>query len=229
MYESWRSVLGVNRATQLFLVLGVAAAFADWWAVHRRNKGVEYAAKPAVMVFLIAAALSLDPIDPARRNWFVMALILSLAGDVFLMLPDRFVPGLASFLLAHVAYIIGFQFRPEDFAGRYQDLGPAGMAAISVLFLAAVLLVGRRILRGARGSNPRLAVPVAAYMTAIAAMVLVAVADFIPLAVAGATLFLASDALIGIHRFVRPATWMPIAIIATYHLGQFGLISSLIR
>ncbi|MGI8775757.1 MAG: lysoplasmalogenase [Actinomycetota bacterium] len=219
----------MNGATQILLVLGAAAALVDWWAVHRRDKSVEYVAKPAVMVFLIAAAVALDPIDPARRDWFVMALILSLAGDVFLMLPDRFIPGLASFLLAHGAYIIGFQFRPEHLAGSYPELGAVGVGVIAAFFLAVVLLVGRRILAGARESNPKLAIPVAGYMAAIATMVLVAMADFIPLAVAGAALFFLSDTLIGFNRFVRPAPWMPVAIIATYHLAQFGLVASLIR
>ena len=42
------------------------------------------------------------------RAWFVAALVLSLAGDVFLMLPkDLFVFGLGAFLLGHLAYIVG--------------------------------------------------------------------------------------------------------------------------
>ena len=51
-----------------------------------------------------------QPEDDARRRWFVLALALSLAGDVFLMLrrDDMFVLGLGSFLLGHVAYIAGF-------------------------------------------------------------------------------------------------------------------------
>ena len=49
------------------------------------------------------------------------------------------------------------------------------------------------------------------------------------LAAAGALSFYASDALIGFNRFVGSAPWMPLAIIATYHLGQMGLVTSLAR
>ena len=49
------------------------------------------------------------------RAWFVAALVLSLAGDVFLMLPkDLFVFGLGSFLLGHIAYIVGMHVDGVD-------------------------------------------------------------------------------------------------------------------
>ena len=38
-------------------------------------------------------------------------------------------------------------------------------------------------------------------------------------AIAGAALFFVSDALIGETRFVRPASWGPVAVIITYHLA----------
>ena len=60
---------------------------------------------------LIATALALTPAHDAgaRRAWFVAALVCSLAGDVLLMLPtDRFVAGLAAFLVGHLCYVAGF-------------------------------------------------------------------------------------------------------------------------
>ena len=94
------------------LLLAVAALFAvlDWVAVGTGNRAMEYVFKPATMVPLIIAAATLDGPSSAMQVWFTVALVLSLAGDVFLMLPDEetwFVPGLGSFLLGHVAYVIG--------------------------------------------------------------------------------------------------------------------------
>ena len=58
------------------------------------------------------------------------ALVLCLAGDVFLMLPaDRFVPGLASFLLAHLAFTVGFLLEPGDVAA---------VLVVGVVLVAAV-------------------------------------------------------------------------------------------
>jgi uncharacterized membrane protein YhhN len=95
-------------AVAILLAAG-AVALVDWWSVLRSNKSVEYFAKPGVLILLIGVALAIDPAHPSMRGWFVGALVLSLIGDIFLMLPsDRFVPGLSAFLLAHVAYSIGF-------------------------------------------------------------------------------------------------------------------------
>ena len=50
----------------------------------------------------------------------------------------------------------------------------------------------------------------------------------IPTAMMGATLFFVSDALLGWNRFVRPLRWAPVGIMTTYHLGQAGLVLSLL-
>jgi uncharacterized membrane protein YhhN len=203
------------------LAAGGAAAVGDWLAVARRAKALEYGCKPAAMALLVGVALALDPAVPSRRWWFVAAGVASLAGDVFLMLPaDRFVAGLGSFLLAHLAYIVGFRI----------DGGstPALAASAGGIALVAAVLA-RPILGGVRRSQPGLLVPVALYMTVISAMVAAALATGIALAAAGAALFLASDAMIAWERFVAPRRWHRLAIIVTYHLGQAGLVLSLTR
>ena len=37
-----------------------------------------------------------------------------------------------------------------------------------------------------------------------------------------------SDTILGWRRFVGSKAWMPVAIMVTYHLGQVGLVASLI-
>src|SRR5207248_1371173 len=91
------------------------------------DRVIEYVCKPAVMVALIGAALTIDPVNDAMRAWFVVALVFSLAGDVFLMLPeDRselfFVAGLGSFLIAHIAYVGGFIARGADWSAHWPAL-----------------------------------------------------------------------------------------------------------
>jgi uncharacterized membrane protein YhhN len=174
------------------------------------------------MVALAAAALALDPAIDGRRAWFVAALALSLAGDVFLMLPsDRFVPGLVSFLLAHVAYVVGL---------RVAGGSVTAVVVAAVIVIAVAATVGARIVRAVRaGEHAELTGPVVAYMLVISAMVTCALATRNVLAAAGATSFFASDALIAWNRFVRPLPWAAVAIMVTYHLGQAGLTTSLVR
>ena len=199
-------------------LLGMAAVFAvaDWVAVARGSKVLEYVAKPAATLLLVGVAIAIVPEHDARRAWFVLALVLSLAGDVFLMLPrNLFVAGLASFLLGHVAYIAGF------------GLGEAWPWILGVAVVAVA--VGTPILRAllARGEK-ELVGPVVAYMAVISVMVACAIGTGDAVANAGAALFMLSDSLIAWNRFVRPLAWAPVTIMVTYHLAQAGLVLSLL-
>jgi uncharacterized membrane protein YhhN len=206
----------------IWYAFAAAAAFAvlDWIAVVRRNKPLEYVAKPAVMVALIVAAIFLQPELEVRRWAFVVALVFSMAGDVFLMLPaNLFVRGVASFFVAHVAYIVGLRVGDHSVPALL-------IAALAVAVFAAI--VGRRILVAVRESEPRFATPIAAYIAVICVMVASALAAREPLAAAGALLFMASDTLIAWNRFVQPLAWAPLTIIVTYHVGQALLVASLV-
>ena len=202
------------------LAATIVVAAIDWWAVATDRRRVEYVAKPLTMVVLIAAALAIDPADGTQRTWFVVALVLSLAGDVFLMLPrDLFVPGLASFLLGHVAYIVGL------LSG---GISTAGLVVGVVIVAVALPLLGGRVLGAVRsGDEPELTVPVTLYVLVISAMVVSAGASGSALALAGALSFYASDALIAWTRFIQPLAWGRVAVMVTYHAAQIALVASL--
>ena len=63
----------------------------------------------------------------------------------------------------------------------------------------------------------------------IATMLAAAVASGNPFAIAGAALFVASDAMIAWSRFVADFDAASVAIMVTYHLAQAGLVLSLLR
>jgi uncharacterized membrane protein YhhN len=200
-------------------------AVGDWVGVLRERKLFEYVGKPLTMVALVAAAVALEPIDSSQRAWFVAALVLSLLGDIFLMLPDRemgpadtFTFGLASFLLGHVAYIVGFFAR---------GVGSAWVVAALLATLPILVIIGGRVIRGARAKDPKLGVAVTVYMVVLVAMLDVAWWSGVAAAMAGAVLFVASDAMIGWSRFVKVFRNHHIAIIVTYHLAQALLVVSL--
>jgi uncharacterized membrane protein YhhN len=214
----------MNATAWLLLTVFLAVAALDWAAVHARSKPLEYLCKPGCMAFLIAAAVALDPSDDGARIALVAALALSTVGDVLLMLPGRrtgsglFVGGLAAFLLAHVAYVVGFALDGLD----------AVPVVVGLVLAAALALgVGRPLVAAVRrGSEPALATPVTAYVAVISAMVLTAVGTGDLRAAVGALLFAGSDSLIARERFVRPAPWQPLTIIVSYHLAQALLVVS---
>ncbi len=211
----------MNAATVVLLGFAGVVAAVNWWSQAVDSRVLEYVSKPTVTALLAAAAVALDPRSPAARPWFVAALVCSLAGDVFLMLPgDHFVPGLAAFLLAHVLYVVGF------IVGGLSGL--AVLAGAGVVVVALVPLA-RVIVRGARRTDPAVVMPVIVYIVVISCMVVAAFGSWRAAAIIGALLFASSDSLIAWNRFVGATPAAAVAIMVTYHLGQLGLVLSLVR
>ncbi|MBS1846876.1 MAG: lysoplasmalogenase [Actinobacteria bacterium] len=205
------------------VALGVAAvgAVANWWAVSVGRRRIEWVTKPGVMVALIVAAILVDPVDATVRAWVIAGLVFSLAGDVFLMLPrERFVEGLGSFLVAHVAYIVAFVLSATSWTGA-----SVGAAAAIV----ALALVGRPIVSAVRRDRPALAWPVVAYMAVISSMVVAAFATARPWPIVGSLVFFASDGILATNKFVRSLPGARFSIMSTYHVAQFCFVVALVH
>jgi uncharacterized membrane protein YhhN len=211
----------MTTAAWAFAAVFAVAAGANWRSRLADDRRTELWSKPLALVALIGVAATLDPVDPVMRAWFVVALVCSLAGDVFLLDGDRrFIPGLVAFLLAHVAYTVGLALAPEWSWARFG----IGMVAVAVL----VGTVGNVIVRGARASSPVLGPAVTGYLVAISLMFCAAAAYGNWWAITGAALFVASDSVLGWRQFVGTARWMPVTVMVTYHLGQAGLVAGLL-
>lgn len=207
------------------------AAIAEWWAVWRNSKRLEYFAKPVTMFLLFAWLVKTGGLDGALL-WFGVGVLFSLAGDIFLMFSDRyFLYGLVAFLLAHVAYLIGFNTPFPQAAATW------GIGIAIVLGLTA-LRVTRRITAAIRskGQN-RLVAPVALYSTVITLMLLSALLTlFRPdwastpalLVSLGAFLFYLSDLILAWNKFVTPIKNGRLVNIAIYHLGQIALVAGVV-
>jgi uncharacterized membrane protein YhhN len=178
-----------------------------------------YFLKPLTTIFILGGAATAHPADDAYQQWILLALALSLVGDIALMFEgDRwFLCGLSSFLLAHLAFVVAFLSglqSPEPPIWSYGVLLWA-FAMFSVLWPRA----------------GRLKIPVLAYGLALAVMVLAAAArnaaqadDASLLILCGALLFMASDSLLAWRRFVRPYPGAQALILSTYWIG-IGLIA----
>jgi uncharacterized membrane protein YhhN len=131
------------------------------------------------------------------------------------MPPDQFIPGLASFLVAHVFYIVLFRQGLGWFPNR------TAMAAVFAVGAAmyAIVLPGL--------GDPILKVAVAAYVTVISLMVSQAIGRATVLGDAasrwvalGTCIFMVSDALIAINKFVTPVPLSSLWILITYYCAQ---------
>lgn len=157
----------------------------------------------------------------------VLALVLSALGDAFLAYPGEknFMGGLASFLLAHVAYAVLFLV-----VGHLGFLAgePVRLGAVVLLVVLAACLVAY-LWRPAG----RLAPAVLAYASVIVAMAMLSLGVPALVVFAGAALFLSSDIVLAIETFrldeshpLRPAA--AIYVWASYFAAQLVLTLSLV-
>jgi uncharacterized membrane protein YhhN len=208
------------------LWLALIVAVVDWVAVQKRNKPVEYIAKPGVMVVLLIWLWQASAFQGALL-WFGLGLLFSMAGDIFLMLPrERFIPGLISFLLAHLAYLVGFN----------QSAPPINLVSILLVLLVGItsMQLYRRLSGGLQASGQAdLKIPVLAYSAVISLMLISALLSLVrpewaegPALVAssGALLFFLSDSFLGWNKFVAPLSYGHLRVIVTYHLGQILIV-----
>lgn len=214
----------MTTAAWIIAAIGLAVAAVEWWATHEGRTRIRWVTKPLSLLLLIGVAVLLDPIDPTIRTWMVIGLVFSLAGDVFLLGPEKlFVGGLASFLIAHIAYVVGLLQGPRSLGWSVVGL---------VVVVIAIAVVGRPIVAGARShpvhGDPTMVGPVIAYLVVISAMVVASFGTASIVAVVGASLFYASDAILAWNRFIERRRFGPVAVMVTYHLGQAGLVAWLV-
>ena len=226
----------VAAVTAFWILVGAAvvAAVVDWVAVGRDDVRLEYAAKPAALLLLTVAAAVLPAAHTVlsdRRWWFVAALAFCLVGDVLLMLPrDRFVPGLVSFLIGHVLFIVGFVQPPSPAGTPPFAFSSTGLVVASLVAVAVGAVPGALIFRAlARDGMYPMIAPVAVYLVAILTMAVLAANVGVLTAALGAALFVVSDSVLALNRFVRPVPRGDVVVHVTYHLAQVLLVLSLVH
>jgi uncharacterized membrane protein YhhN len=212
-------------------VVLLLVAGADWVAVARKNRKIRAVTKPAVMVLLLAG-YSLAGGWVGQGYWFGLGFVLSLVGDIFLLLsPGYFIFGLAGFLLAHVFYIVGFN--------QGAPVITWGSLALLLVFIAFDALGYRRLQRALldQPNGRRLRYPVAIYIIVITVMVLSAFSTLFradwpqPAALLvslGAMLFFVSDFTLANDRFAGPLKGGRVIVIVTYHLAQVLIASGVL-
>lgn len=210
----------------VWLVLFCVCAIFNWVSVDRRWRLGELVTKPLALVLLILFFNEMVGWE-GGRVWFGLGLVLSLAGDAFLLWVKRFfVPGLAAFLLAHVCYIIGLN---QD-AIQMQ----AWVLGLGVVVSAVGFTSYRAIRRGmtAHPENEKMRLPILAYCLIISLMLLSAWACFFRaqwsapaawMVAMGASLFILSDFLLAYGLFVKPLRRGDLLVMATYHLAQAAI------
>ena len=202
------------------IAVAVVATLAIVGALRPELRALHLACKP-LATLLVAAMVYRAPVAATRyRNAVLAGLLLSTAGDVFLMFepvpqgPDWFVFGLAAFLFAHVAYLYAFCSRQRLLAKAWPYFAYAAIALVVAAQLTPHLPAALRW-------------PVYAYVLVLSAMAAQAAAVWAlrrdassRAAALGGAFFVASDATLAWDRFVAPFPTAVVVVLAAYWIAQ---------
>ncbi len=191
----------------LVIISGGTYVFADRNNYHK----LRYVSKPLATILVIVLAILQDYGHCGTyKTLIITGLLLSLIGDVFLMLPsNKFVEGLGSFFVAHLffilAFVVGF--------GPYFDLGLLLPAAVYAIVFLWILLP----------KTGKMLVPVIFYAIVLMVFIWQAMGRFYYIAsssalftLIGAILFVISDSFLGYARFVKSNRASSLLIHSTY-------------
>ena len=201
--------------------------------------------KPLVMALIIAQVLVhvRDALTSQTRQAYgvlALALVFSLAGDVFLLDASRyFIAGLASFLVTHVLYL-GLLSRSDGWFPQRQRVwqvllvggliyallwpqltGPVLPLAVALYVLVISLMAAQALGRvGAAGRAATLAPEDASLQRSAILARRVAW---------GACIFMLSDSVIAANRFLLPVPYAALWVLCSYYLAQMLIVCNLLE
>ena len=197
--------------------------------------GIDYLhvfCKPLLMPLLWWGLLSNKKYIAGTPWPFIAAgLIFSWAGDLFLLYearnPNFFIGGLASFLLAHICYIIYYFKCATSWGAAFKNHGI--WLVITVAYsVGLVALLWPKL--------GRLLLPVIAYAAVLTTMLISSIAAIpaVPkkaswLFVTGAVAFVVSDSLLAINKFYQPFFLAGVLIMITYGMAQWLIMQGALR
>lgn len=189
---------------------------------------LHYFSKPLIVISLLIFFFSQSRIlDKPIKILMLLALLFSLIGDVALLFdtinPLYFIVGLASFLIAHIMYVLVFL--------KQRDLKKSPLVFIGLMLIYAAFLF--YMVNDGLGD---LLIPVIVYMIVILSM---STSAFIRQkhlnlksynwVFVGALLFMLSDSILALNKFYQPNELSSIFIMLTYALAQYCIVIGILK
>lgn len=209
----------------LFIIIGIVNLI----AVTVNLEFVNLISKPLIMVSLVGYYWT----QAGKPDYlFITAMLFCWAGDVLLMYQQAeifFMLGLTSFLIGHVLYI--FAYRKFRFRNSINPLLPTQ----KIRYALPIILAGTGLVTVLYPFLSGLKVPVMMYALVITIMTLQALFRFgltstrsFALVLIGALLFMTSDSLLAVNKFMMPLPFASFSIMATYIAAQFLIVEGVL-
>lgn len=197
---------------QIILVIVFAI---DLFLIFTHKIELRFFTKPLLIPILILMYFSRVKSEKTQLNlFFISGLVLSFFGDLFLLFKWGFLPGLGSFLVAHLFYIISFKKKLQKPISEFWPIILSIYASILLVFLFPFL--------------KEMKIPVTIYAIVIATMMYNAIKTHNRNLIIGALLFLISDTLLSINLFLKPLIIINLMVMITYIAAQWFLVKGMI-
>jgi len=212
----------------LIVIVQLLSTVLNWPFMHQLSKPLIL---PMLMLYYIREKnLQGNP----KSQLLLIALFFSFLGDSLLMYTGKsetyFMAGLFAFLLSHIAYI--FVYRQHKLLELSNEL--AGMQRLRFAF--PIILAGTGLVVVLYPHLGDMLFPVAIYALVIIIMTLNALFRFgrtnsnsFWLVLAGAMLFMLSDSLLAINKFMQPFPGAGFMVMLTYISAQYLIVEGLVK
>ncbi|MEY3059726.1 MAG: hypothetical protein RL000_1078 [Bacteroidota bacterium] len=215
------------KPNQLFFLFAIVSLLEIVFVITN-NQNLRYFSKPLIIPLLAAIYLSYQyPRKAILKDHILLGLLFSWIGDVLLQMPDLFIPGLLSFLTAHIFYIIYFTKTKSD-QNSFFKLRPIMLIAVMAYLVEFMYILWPTL-------GP-MRIPVLVYGITISTMLSAALWQYQKLEnktalyfIIGATLFVTSDSLLALNMFKENFSMAGILIMSTYILAQLFIVLGAIR
>lgn len=165
-----------------------------------------------------------------RSTPLLAALFFCWLGDILLIFPDLFVFGLSAFLMGHVMYILSYRQH------RWEDASRGLLLTQMIRFSLPVVLAGTGLVVVLFPALGGMQIPVLVYAIVIVVMVMTALFRYgrtnsssFWLIFGGALLFMASDSVLAINKFLSIVPNAELWIMTTYMTAQFMIVAGTVR
>jgi uncharacterized membrane protein YhhN len=215
----------------IFILVFIAVSIGDLLASVISNHQLELICKPLILLSLIGYYMA---VAESRSYIFIRALFFSWVGDVLLLFSSRteifFITGLIAFLISHVLFIQVYKHH------RNSTIQNELLGTQKVRYALPIILASTGLIVILYNSLGPLKIPVMGYALVLCVMVLTALfrygrtnSESFWMVFVGALLFMSSDSLLAINKFLTPVMGAGPVIMLTYIGAQYLIVEGILR
>ena len=210
----------MNLVTTILSIIAAISAGITIFSSYSDNKLALYVFKPLTTILVIILSVLFSRVSFHNHNELIFTgLVFCLLGDIFLMLHQKFMQGLISFLIAHILFLSFFYLKSETH---------------NYYLLIPVYLIGLTVYGILFNKLGKMKFPVFIYLTILFLMAWSGIsfyftthspaAEIIAVAV---VLFVFSDANIAFNKFNKPYKLAEFLILSAYFVSIYLIAFSL--